>query len=79
MHAPAAHAVPPKRVMHAHEAGAKFASHTRRQEGAMQFLQQLTHFVPASYAESPLAHSVEFWVLLIAAGVVLIEWIVSRR
>lgn len=45
----------------------------------MQILQQLTHAVPASYAESPLAHSVEFWVLLIAAGLVLIEWLVSRR
>lgn len=45
----------------------------------MQILQQLASAVPDSYAESPLAHSVEFWVLLIAAGVVLIEWLVSRR
>lgn len=45
----------------------------------MQFLQQLTHAVPASYAESPIAHSVELWVLLIAAGVLLLEWLASRR
>ncbi|HYE41699.1 MAG TPA: hypothetical protein VEB23_17305 [Ramlibacter sp.] len=45
----------------------------------MQILQQLNHAVPASYAESPIAHSVEFWALLIAAGLVLLEWLLSRR
>jgi hypothetical protein len=45
----------------------------------MQILQQLTRAVPASYPENPIAHSVELWVLLIAAGVLLIEWLASRR
>jgi hypothetical protein len=50
-----------------------------QQEGAMQILQQLTTAVPASYAEHAVAQSVELWVLLIAAGVLLVEWILSRR
>ena len=49
------------------------------QEGAMQILQQLADSVPASYAESSLAHSIEWWLLLIAAGVLFIEWLVSRH
>jgi hypothetical protein len=47
-------------------------------EGAMQFLQQLTT-IPDPYMEQALAHSVETWVLLIAAGVLLLEWLLSRR
>jgi hypothetical protein len=45
----------------------------------MQILQQLTTAVPASYAEHAVAQSVELWVLLIAAGVLLVEWLLSRR
>lgn len=44
----------------------------------MQILQQLTQAVPSVYVEHPM-DSVVQWVLLIAAGLVLLEWIVSRR
>lgn len=44
----------------------------------MQILQQLTQAVPNVYAEHP-TDSVVLWTLLIAAGIVLLEWIVSRR
>lgn len=46
----------------------------------MQTIQQFaSSVVPASYAESPVVHSVEFWTLVIAAGLVFIEWLASRR
>jgi len=45
----------------------------------MQILQQVSKAVPASYAEHPLANSVELWALLIAAAVLLLEWLFSRR
>ena len=45
----------------------------------MQILEQLVQAVPVSYAESSLAQSVEWWLLLIAAGVLFVEWLVSRR
>lgn len=44
----------------------------------MQILQQLSWAVPSSYAEHTM-NSVELWVLLIAALVLAIEWIASRR
>jgi len=44
----------------------------------MQILHQLSRAVPSSYAEHTM-NSVEVWVLLIAAVVVAIEWIASRR
>lgn len=45
----------------------------------MQILQQLAQSLPVSYAESSPAQSIEPWLLLIAAGVLLIEWLASRR
>ncbi len=45
----------------------------------MQILQQLSQSLPVSYAESAPAHSIELWLLLIAACVLLIEWLASRR
>ncbi len=45
----------------------------------MQILQQLAQSLPVSYAESSRGHSIELWLLLIAGGVLLIEWLASRR
>jgi hypothetical protein len=45
----------------------------------MQFLQQFATAIPDSYMAQSLAHSVESWFLLIAAGVLLLEWLLSRR
>ena len=45
----------------------------------MQILHQLASAVPDSYAETSFVQSMEFWVLLIAAGVLVLEWLASRR
>lgn len=45
----------------------------------MQILQHLSQAVPVSYAEWLDAPAVEAWLLLIAVGVLLVEWLASRR
>lgn len=44
----------------------------------MQILHQLSKAVPSSYADHTM-NSVEVWALLIAAVVLVVEWIASRR
>lgn len=49
-----------------------------KEDATMEILHELSAAVPASYAEHTM-NSLEVWALLIAAALVLLEWLASRR